>query len=273
MEQKRSISRWTVAALCIPCLLAMPAGARGENRVEVTSTDCPAGDLAEFEILVTHEQLLAGLEVSVRMDQDLDFVSIEPGCGADFWYFEFIEGQGCFALGVIFFPEPVPPRVRRRLVRLQVTVPPDARPAQTFQVALQDSCPTLVPAGSIGNFLVFATPEGRLEKVSPQLSGGSVTVGPRSSAFRRGDVNTDARVDVSDPVALLDALFRGGASLSCLAAADANDDGEVDISDAVHLLLYQFGGGREPQFPGPDCCGEDLTQNGRDLACEVLCVR
>ena len=51
--------------------------------------------------------------------------------------------------------------------------------------------------------------------------------------FRRADANGDGEADISDAINVLEYLFIGSASLSCLDAADSNDDGKVDISDPI----------------------------------------
>lgn len=83
-----------------------------------------------------------------------------------------------------------------------------------------------------------------------------------------GDLDQDARLNVSDPVRLLRYLFGaiepGSADLPCvgdeanLAVADANGDGRLDIADPIHLLRYLFLGGPEPAggrecVPVPGC--------------------
>jgi len=71
-------------------------------------------------------------------------------------------------------------------------------------------------------------------------------------AFIRGDVNRDARLDVSDPVSLLSYLFAGATPPGCSDAADANDDGRLDVSDAVRVFDYLFVGGAPPPPPFPE---------------------
>lgn len=59
--------------------------------------------------------------------------------------------------------------------------------------------------------------------------------------FRRGDINGDDARDISDPVALLIALFvPGQPPLPCEKAADANDDGVLDLADVITLLALLF---------------------------------
>ncbi|MEM7235661.1 MAG: hypothetical protein AAF517_26045 [Planctomycetota bacterium] len=64
-----------------------------------------------------------------------------------------------------------------------------------------------------------------------------------------GNANSDWRVDIADPIYVIDRLFRGG-TIDCPSAADANEDGEVDLSDAIFLIDYLFRRGTRPR---PDC--------------------
>jgi len=73
----------------------------------------------------------------------------------------------------------------------------------------------------------------------------------KNITFLRGDVNNDGKVDISDPVRLLDYLFKAGDDISCLDAGDANDDGELDISDAIKILLYLTDSEKVPNLPAP----------------------
>jgi hypothetical protein len=71
--------------------------------------------------------------------------------------------------------------------------------------------------------------------------------------LRRGDVNGDARLDVSDPVAILLHLFAGGAEPVCADAADTNVDGRLALDDVILLLKYLFNSGPPPQEILADC--------------------
>lgn len=62
--------------------------------------------------------------------------------------------------------------------------------------------------------------------------------------FRRGYVDRDDKVKITDAVVLLNHLFVGGEEPDCLDAADTDDSGRVDLADAVALLNYLFLGGR-----------------------------
>ncbi|MEM7263509.1 MAG: hypothetical protein AAF488_16090 [Planctomycetota bacterium] len=93
--------------------------------------------------------------------------------------------------------------------------------------------------------------------VEPVLFGATVTAVPHR--FRRGDVNTDARVDISDPIRTFMFLFLGADPPNCLDAADANDDGAVDLSDGILVLLDFFRSDTAIPSPGPANCGPDGT--------------
>ncbi len=86
------------------------------------------------------------------------------------------------------------------------------------------------------------------------------------SLFRRGDINVDGAVDVSDAIGLLAGLFRGVALPPCDDAADANDSGDLDLSDAIFVLGYLFRGAARPPHPGPNLCGRDPTPD--ELSCD-----
>jgi hypothetical protein len=92
---------------------------------------------------------------------------------------------------------------------------------------------------------------------------------PAGGSRRPGDFNADGRLDITDPIGILMALFAGGTvTLPCedtgLAAEgnrallDGNSDGGVDISDAVYALDFLFLGGPAPGLgtacaPIPGC--------------------
>jgi ELWxxDGT repeat protein len=70
------------------------------------------------------------------------------------------------------------------------------------------------------------------------------------AAPRRGDVNGDGALNLTDAVAILECLFRGATICGTeLCARDSNGDGQVNISDPVYLLVHLFLGG-----PGLAAC-------------------
>ena len=87
--------------------------------------------------------------------------------------------------------------------------------------------------------------------------------------FRRGDVNADGTLNVTDPVVLLNFLFLGGESPACLNACDSNDDETADLADAVATLRHLFLG--DPDLPPPfRDCGTDATVAGDALTCATF---
>ena len=88
----------------------------------------------------------------------------------------------------------------------------------------------------------------------------------RETEFTRGDINNDQDYNITDPVAVLNYLFIGGATPSCLDAVDVNDDGELNITDGVFSLNFLFLGGPQPSVPYPGC-STDPTED--ELQCET----
>jgi hypothetical protein len=73
--------------------------------------------------------------------------------------------------------------------------------------------------------------------------------------FIRGDAAPDGKIDLSDPIGILEHLFLGVADPgpTCLEAWNPNGDGAIDIADPIYLLLYQFSSGEAPPAPFPGC--------------------
>ena len=76
--------------------------------------------------------------------------------------------------------------------------------------------------------------------------------------FRRGDINQDGTVDISDVINGLQYLFDNEVIL-CADAADTNDDGEINIADSVRLLARLFNGAEPLPAPSELSEGPDLT--------------
>ncbi|MCZ6795779.1 MAG: FG-GAP-like repeat-containing protein, partial [Planctomycetota bacterium] len=133
------------------------------------------------------------------------------------------------------------------------------RPVRVVELAAPDPEEGLGPEAAYldENYVVLGRPEVTLfEKELVQ--------GPPSDVFRRGDVDADGDVILTDAVRLLVFLFQGGEAPPCDKAADANDSGRIDISDAVSVLLFLFRG--SGSLPGPcAACGLDPTPD--ELTC------
>jgi hypothetical protein len=66
------------------------------------------------------------------------------------------------------------------------------------------------------------------------------------AAFLPGDANGDWRVNIGDPVYLVNYIFRGGPAPDPVDVGDANCDGGIDIGDVVYLVNYIFKEGPPP---------------------------
>ena len=88
---------------------------------------------------------------------------------------------------------------------------------------------------------------------------------PAGALVLPGDFNADSRVNISDPIAVLEFLFIGGRRIPCpetdgafstasLAVADFNGDARLDISDGVSMLNWLFLGGPAHHLGVPSEC-------------------
>jgi hypothetical protein len=105
---------------------------------------------------------------------------------------------------------------------------------------------------------------------STRASCALEVVPPSTETFRRGDVDSNRVIEITDAIVLLSFLFLGGAEPGCLDASDADDNGRLEITDAINVLAYLYTGGRPTPPPGPETCGPDPT---RDLLppCRTVC--
>ncbi|MGQ9588966.1 MAG: DUF1800 family protein [Planctomycetota bacterium] len=126
---------------------------------------------------------------------------------------------------------------------------PAPRNAHPFRRGLRIRAPFFVAAAVVAAALVAQT--------AREAAGAD---------FRRGDSNTDGRLDVSDALLTFGWLFLGGKAPACLDAADSDDSGVLDLTDGVFGLNYLFLGGPAPPPPGASACGPDPT--GDALSCE-----
>jgi hypothetical protein len=80
-----------------------------------------------------------------------------------------------------------------------------------------------------------------------------------TSSFRRGDSNADGQLDLSDGIYILNYLFLGSVSPTCLDGLDVDDRGDILITDAVYVFTFLFLGGGPPEPPID--CGKDPTED------------
>ena len=87
---------------------------------------------------------------------------------------------------------------------------------------------------------------------------------PVAFFFRRGDVDVDGVLSVTDAVWLLQNLVGLRPELPCGSSADVDDNGRLELADAIFLLGYLFSRGPLPPRPFPRC---DLDRTLDDLIC------
>lgn len=91
---------------------------------------------------------------------------------------------------------------------------------------------------SVAFFLALTVP------LMPVLFVSALLLSPPTAAaqsdWQRGDVNSDKKINIADPISLLNYKFGGGPAPKCTPAANANADSKVDISDAIVILTYLF---------------------------------
>ena len=105
---------------------------------------------------------------------------------------------------------------------------------------------------------------------SSRATCGLEVVPPSTEIFRRGDVDSNRVLEITDAIVLLSFLFLGGPEPACLDASDADDNGALEITDAINVLAYLFTGGDPTPAPGPVSCGPDPTAD-RLPACGTAC--
>ncbi|MBN1441350.1 MAG: hypothetical protein JXA90_01515 [Planctomycetes bacterium] len=89
--------------------------------------------------------------------------------------------------------------------------------------------------------------------------------------FRRGDCNRNGIVNITDPIFLVNHLFKTGRRWLCDDACDSDDNGVIDLSDAMVILEYLFRSAAPPAAPGPDACGVDPTPDALGGFCADIC--
>jgi hypothetical protein len=231
----------------------------GANVVRVGDGSGPPGQAAApVTVSASNDQAIQAFSTSIWFSADsLGVADVTLGALVEALepeYFDYSVDStlGNVALGVIFETSPPydlvslepSPTLFRDLASVVFTVAMDA-PAGILPLELRDS-PGEFPIRNV--FTVSG------ESVLPQLVGGTFEVlPPQPIMFRRGFVNGDLRIDISDAIFLLSWLFAGSTAPTCMAAANANGQGKVDLSDAIWLLSWIFTGGPRPPDPFSSC--------------------
>lgn len=83
--------------------------------------------------------------------------------------------------------------------------------------------------------------------------------------FVRGNAVADEKLDVSDPIFILQYLFGDGDYGGCLDVLDADDNAWLNITDPVYILNFLFASGNAPPPPFPEI-GSDPTEDAWNCA-------
>jgi hypothetical protein len=134
-----------------------------------------------------------------------------------------------------------------------------------FEDRLESIFPSDVPFDTLNLLITGDDPP-----VSPELDSATIAIRDPSSPpaqFKRGDVDGNGFLEITDPISSLAFQFAGGFQPQCMDALDFDDSGAVDVSDPIGSLNLQFAGGAAPPAPGNETCGEDPTPDA--LSCEL----
>ncbi len=91
-----------------------------------------------------------------------------------------------------------------------------------------------------------------------------LTVG-ENPIFKRGDVDGNGVLEITDAINNLAYQFLGTFSPPCLDSCDFDDNGKIELTDPIGNLSHQFLGTVPPALPGNEVCGEDPTED--ELTC------
>jgi hypothetical protein len=93
-----------------------------------------------------------------------------------------------------------------------------------------------------------------------------ISEGPAAAGFRRGDVDGNGALEITDAINDLAYQFLGTFEAICLDAHDFDDNGAVEVTDSIGNLSLQFLGTGPAPAPGSETCGPDPTDD--QLSCE-----
>jgi len=246
-------------------------------RFLIPVVDATAGDPVRLSIKGEHEASAQGFSLAARYpagDMTIERVhyddTILEAMSVDFFEVKLSPANGMLAVGVLMDSKPPfegqlipsipPPLGPLNFIHLEIRVGAAAEGMLAIRLENGLFTPPIDNLYSVNNRAVYVTEltEGgiRLPGGQGQGSGGE---------FLRGDLNMDSILDISDPIGVLEYVFRGSSSPPCLQAADANDDERVDLSDPIFVLSFLFRNG--PALPPPSAAkGPDPTPGG--LGCD-----
>ncbi len=260
MDLRKAVLIDLFAAL--PLVLAAGISFGGDFAFFIEEVEARPGAPFALSISADAPEAYQGLSLTVRFPPDELRIerwssedTIVEAIRADFVHGEVIHEKGFFILGILadaappfdgmLFPAPGFPLAIGKLHGQVLRQIPGSIPLDFLSGGER---PAVEPLFSVNNF----------SRRPSLLVAGRVQVVPAAltPAFIRGDANLDRKIDIADPIAVLDWGFSGGAAPPCENAADANSDDGLDLTDAIFLLRFLFVDGPRPLppqgVPGPD---------------------
>ncbi len=220
---------------------------------------------------------LNGVVVSTIYDEDPDRNPETPPIhhdpylqdlgGKDIFARTAVAEDACMAVAAVLRAEEkmvLQPSGTQRIARFSIRakVPEDGSPATISLKFIDDptQCDICIGGNAVFNAVTF---DSRAIHIGKGLSVRDATISIGPTAFRRADVNSDEREDVSDVISTICYLFLGGEEPTCLKTADVNDDGRIDITDALVTLTDLFDPSAGDVLAPPGFrCGTDPTADG-----------
>jgi hypothetical protein len=255
---------------CIP-----PAGTYGlsVSPATIPVTAC-IGASVSFDVIADAGVLpIGGFGFNLAIGAPGSVMTVTPGPALPAGSFSFFSTASEVAgLGVIAPPGPgvVGPILLATITFDVLPVPAPATYPVTFTGGI-----TLPSGFPVVNHIVESTSACDVLVPVLGLAGGVIDASTCPGNFIRGDCNNNGLVGglVGDIIFMLEFIFTGGSTPTCLDACDANDSGVIDISDAAFLLTWQFLAGPAPPPPTPVPGPLPLVACGPDPSADALtCV-
>jgi len=197
-----------------------------------------AGEQMILPVNVTNSQPLDVLTLPFRFEGTLDLRLDSISLGDRTSYFESLKGlqwdpaNRTYAFRITADDgggAPPLPAGSGEILRLHVTI--DQSQLGSLG-ALVDTANGTFPLTLVSQFASYV----------PKVTTGQIF----SKQIIRGDADYSQRVDIEDPLFIIDYSLNGGPAPTTIQSADANADLTVDIEDVVYLIDCIFNGGPPP---------------------------
>ena len=227
-------------------------------RFIIPEVEATAGSSVRITVQGEHSEPAQGFSFAARYPADVLTIdeihtrdTILEAVGVDFFQAKIVPEEGIVVVGALIdaespFDGALIPNIGSALDLFHIEGSVAADAVGGLTLALEDG----LSSPPVDNLYSVRNRAFRVEElIVANFPIAAADGGGQALTFIRGDVNLDARTDLTDAVMILNVSFRGGGPLPCFVAADANDDEKLDVSDPVYVLGYLFLGG--PAMPPP----------------------